>query len=205
MPTETLDSFEAKLLTELRGVVRESMEFARPAGTRRVWAAAAAAVVAGGAAAIAVPLTSVGSPAFAIEKKADGDVVVTIDRLEDAAALQQALAAHGLPARVSYHGGLFDPRTLPPGPGLGDLSCGPADAPSIEPHDGTVTVIIPAPTVAAVSAGQTLVIKIDTLDPEAGESGAVDSGRMVAAVGNDQTGCAVDETGAWYSWQPLSR
>lgn len=197
-PSQTLDTFETKLLAELRTAVQVQPEPIAFRRRSRAYAAAAAAV-AGIAAAIAVPLTSGGSPAFAVQDKSDGSVVVTIDRLEDAAGLQDALAAHGLPATVDYHGGLFDPRALPAGPG-GDVSCGPGNAPTVTAHDGSVTVVIPAPTVAAVHAGQSLTIKIDTLDPEARESGSPATGRMLAAVGNDRTGCAADETGGWMHW-----
>jgi hypothetical protein len=43
-----------------------------------------------------------GSPAYAVAEDGNGDVTVTIHRLDDAAGLEQALSAHGIDADVSY-------------------------------------------------------------------------------------------------------
>jgi len=111
----TTTRFEDRLLAELRQVVAErpapSRPAARPASSpfatgrlRRprllLGGGAAAAVTA------AVVLASVGSdqvtPAFAIDRQADGDVTVTINRLSDSADLERELRAAGIPAVVNY-------------------------------------------------------------------------------------------------------
>lgn len=102
----TLDTFERSLLTELRAHVAAR----GPARSRRrrwAWAAAPA----GAAAAVAVALTLGGpSPAYAVDEAGDGDIVVTIHRLDDAAGLEKALRAEGVDADVDYSG------TTPPAP-----------------------------------------------------------------------------------------
>lgn len=105
-----LDTFESALLTELKGVVAERATTpvpdalepnAEPPRRRRTlgWAAAAAA-----AATIAIVATNLGSApsAFAVSKASDGQVTVTINQLEGAEALEDALAAHGIRADVTY-------------------------------------------------------------------------------------------------------
>ena len=67
----------------------------------------AAGVLAAAAAATAYVVVSPGgpavSPAYAIDQQADGDVVVTIHRLEDADGLEAALQEHGIDAEVSFN------------------------------------------------------------------------------------------------------
>jgi hypothetical protein len=56
-------------------------------------------------AAVVVGATSIGSsPAFAVEQQTDGDIVVTVHRLTDAAGLENALSHHGIRAEVTYVG-----------------------------------------------------------------------------------------------------
>lgn len=100
-----LDPYESALLTELTAVVAErstSVPTAtgsrRPALSRR-WMAAAGAVAAGAAAMLVVPG---GSPAFAVSTGADGQVTIRIDRFEDAAGLEAALAERGVKADVHW-------------------------------------------------------------------------------------------------------
>jgi hypothetical protein len=107
----TLDHFETALLGELRSYVAD-----RPAtGTtapkspvvgphrRRRWAAGIAAAAAAATAYVIVsPGGSGVSPAYAVSESADGDVVVTVHRLEDAAGLEAALREHGIDAEVSF-------------------------------------------------------------------------------------------------------
>jgi hypothetical protein len=104
----TPDTFEDRLLAELRQVVAARPQpvvapapphRARPrllagglAATAAV-AAAAVVVVAGGGGA---------SPAYAVERQADGSVEVTINSLSDAAGLERKLQAAGIPALVRY-------------------------------------------------------------------------------------------------------
>lgn len=72
----------------------------------------AAGVLAAAAAATAYVVVSPGgpavSPAYAVDRQSDGDVVVTIHRLEDAAGLEAALAEHGIEADVDFEPGQFD-------------------------------------------------------------------------------------------------
>ena len=104
-----LDSFESALLAELRTHVAEQpARQAEPRGTRgrRVRRFALGAVAAGLAASV-VGVVSLGghggaSPAYAVELDGDGDVVVTVHRLDDAAGLEKALRAKGVDADVSY-------------------------------------------------------------------------------------------------------
>ncbi len=67
----------------------------------------AAGVLAAAAAATAYVVVSPGgpavSPAYAIDQQADGDVVVTIHRLEDADGLEAALQEHGIDAEVGFN------------------------------------------------------------------------------------------------------
>lgn len=104
--TDRLDPFEAALLAELR---REVAEHPAPApvpvrrSRRRVRLAAV------GATGIAASVVTVfglggtgGSPAYAVQQSGDGDVIVTVHRLDDAAGLEDALRAQGIDATVSY-------------------------------------------------------------------------------------------------------
>ena len=106
-----LDSFETALLGELREHVATRAPAAAPsAPSRRPGRRWAAGVAAAAAAATAYVVVSPGwpavSPAYAVDQEADGDVVVTIHRLEDATGLEAALREHGIDATVS-----FDPST----------------------------------------------------------------------------------------------
>ncbi len=104
-----LDQFESALLTELRehvaarpapdvvtAPVRHQRRFGRWATGFAVAAATATAVV------IASPGGPGVSPAYAVSQQSDGDVVVTIHRLEDSEGLEAALREHGIDADVSY-------------------------------------------------------------------------------------------------------
>lgn len=89
-----MNTFEHALLAELRTHVAERN---RP----RRWRWAAVPLGAGTAvAALVVALAP--SAAYAVEKEADGDIVVTIARLDDADGLKRALAAEGVTAEVRY-------------------------------------------------------------------------------------------------------
>jgi len=125
--TDQLDTFESALLTELRREVAEHPAPATRATTRAVrrpkrrlrLAAIGATGVAASAVAVFGLGGSGGSPAYAVDQSADGDVIVTVHRLDDAAGLEQALADKGIDADVSY-----DPQGSPdghtyriPGPG----------------------------------------------------------------------------------------
>lgn len=119
-----LDAFETALLARLREEVaaqgaattRPPVGDAAPTGTGRLdsaaeprplWrrpaariaAAAAVAAVAAGSYLVS-PLGT--APAFAVETGSEGDVTVTVNRLEGAQALEDALAAAGIAADVTY-------------------------------------------------------------------------------------------------------
>lgn len=108
---DPLDPFESALLTELRAHVAENPVTApAPAPARVVRRPQARRWTLGGVAAAAVATVAVvagtggvgASPAYAVDRDADGDVVVTIHRLDDAAGLEAALADQGVDASVSY-------------------------------------------------------------------------------------------------------
>jgi hypothetical protein len=117
----TLDSFEAKLLEELRAHVatREPEATSAPPARRphrRRWVAGLAAAAAAATAYVVVcPGGPAVSPAYAVTQQADGDVVVTIHRLEDAAGLEAALAEHGIEAEVDFEPDQFDVAEVPNG------------------------------------------------------------------------------------------
>ena len=104
-----LDQFETALLTELREHVatRPAIEtVAAPVPHRRHYGRWAVGFAVAAAAATAVVIASPGgpgaSPAYAVSESADGDVVVTIHRLEDSAGLEAALRDKGIDADVSF-------------------------------------------------------------------------------------------------------
>lgn len=110
-----LDGFELSLLTALRevaaaqGAATAYEPVATPARMphgpllRRpaVRLAAAAAAVATGVGAYLVSPAGT-SPAFAVTTGADGDVTVTVNRLDGAASLEKALKAAGITADVTF-------------------------------------------------------------------------------------------------------
>jgi hypothetical protein len=99
----SLDTFEQSLLTELRRHVATRTAPVRH--TRRTVALVTGGAVAAGAAAFAIAVgTSVASPtaAYAVESQPDGDVVVTVHDLSDPSGLENALAAKGVHADITY-------------------------------------------------------------------------------------------------------
>lgn len=166
--TSTLDPFEQSLLTELRRHVAERPS-PRPgrSRTRRRWAAAGAGLVAAGSVAAGAVLLQP-SPAFAVQEEADGDIVVTIASLKDAAGLERALEEHGVEAEVTYGADdlLPEVREVPPpsgdDPGTrmetgGETAAAPPDGPlacdviAVELRGGEITFRLPAEAVAADS------------------------------------------------------
>ena len=117
-PDSRLDQFESALLTELRRYAAEQPAPAPvPVRRRRRLAAVSLAGLAAGTAAVVGLTTLGGSPAYAVNTNADGDVVVTVHRLDDAAGLEKALAAQGIDADVSYDAdGSNGPTTVGIGP-----------------------------------------------------------------------------------------
>lgn len=102
-----LDSFETRLLAELREHVAERT----PAGdgaskpsrrSGRTWLAVAASAAAA-AIAVAVIVPGVGSsPAYSVGEGNAGEVTVEINRPEDAAGLERALEERGINADITY-------------------------------------------------------------------------------------------------------
>jgi hypothetical protein len=136
-----LDTFETALLAELRREVAEHPVAApAPTPTRRPWRLRLAAVAATGVAASVGAIFGLGgtggSPAYAVDRTGDGDVIVTVHRLDDATGLERALEAKGIDATVSYDadgfGGVMgfdeDGKPLPdeelPPPGNGPTDSG---------------------------------------------------------------------------------
>jgi len=104
--TSSLDTFETALLDELREYVAHRPADPASPGPRRsrrrrlAYAGLAAAAVAGITVAV-LPGTGP-APAYAVTEGNGGAVHVRVDRIEDAAGLEQALADHGVAADVIY-------------------------------------------------------------------------------------------------------
>jgi len=103
--TTDLDPFETALLTQLKAALPPASPTVEPAPARwrlRRWQLTAAGVA---AAALAVALLVPGlrpTPAYAVTGGNDGEVHVTVNRLEGAEGLERALAKHGIPADITY-------------------------------------------------------------------------------------------------------
>lgn len=99
---EPLDSFDVALLSELRREVarRQSSATHRRRPNRRTLALAGVA----GTTAVALGVGMSGSTAAAYELRSsgNGDIKITIHRLDDAAGLEDELAANGIKAHVDY-------------------------------------------------------------------------------------------------------
>jgi len=100
MTKSALDPFQSALLNELLGVVDERA--ARHARRHRVHRRRIAATVTAAAGVGAAFFATMPGPAYAITEQDDGDIVVTINRLQDSQDLEQSLAAHGVRANVDY-------------------------------------------------------------------------------------------------------
>jgi hypothetical protein len=102
----TTTNFEDRLLVELRAVVAERPAAtpapAKRASSRLVLSGAATAAAAAAGASVFVLGAGSATPAFAVDRQADGDVSVTINRLSDAPELEAKLRAAGVPAVVDY-------------------------------------------------------------------------------------------------------
>jgi hypothetical protein len=109
---------------------------------RRVVASAAAAAAAS-VAVVVGSLTMGTSAAFAVEQEGNGDVVVTIHRLTDAAGLEKALREHGIDAQVTYLS-THTPSDLGDGSGPSPCAAGQSvGAVTVDPaDDGGFTVTL---------------------------------------------------------------
>lgn len=106
----SLDSFETRLLDSLRTEVATratAQENPPPSPTnasrrsRRRYLLTAAAVAATAGGLLFVPGLGT-QPAYSVQDGNAGEVIVEINRPEDAAGLQSALAAHGIAADITY-------------------------------------------------------------------------------------------------------
>lgn len=101
--TTQLDSFETRLLSELR---REVVGASAPAPrrsrrTRRPVVAAAGVAAAAAVGVVLVP--GLGStPAYSVQQGNNGEITVEVNRPEDAAGLERLLAEHGVAADITY-------------------------------------------------------------------------------------------------------
>ncbi|MFN8031191.1 MAG: hypothetical protein U0Q10_12745 [Dermatophilaceae bacterium] len=166
-----LDTFELALLRELRGLIEapdvvtgdRPVTASAPPPRRPVWrhpatriaaAAAAVAAIAGGF--VLSPLGS--TPAFAVTTAPDGEVTVTVNRLEGAAALEKALRAAGITADVTFPGqgkqcatGRYAEAPRPSGPPSGRVLMSASTS-----STGGQSISVPKD---AVGPGQTLVLE----------------------------------------------
>lgn len=103
-----LDHFESALLDQLKGQVAE--QSARASHVQRTplqpWTRRAV-VLAGAAAVLVVTITAVATnaqptPAYAVNPRSNGEIAVTVTRLEGADRLEEELRKHGVAADVTY-------------------------------------------------------------------------------------------------------
>ena len=147
-------TFETRLLDELQQIVALQPKPAARAPRRRLVPALATVV---GGVAIALAILIVGSgggptPAYAVDKAANGMVTVQIKSLRDSAGLEQKLADVGVKAKVDY----LEPGTtcragrFKPARGVGNFTIGQRTS-----ADGTGSFSVDPPKLAS---GQTLVV-----------------------------------------------
>jgi hypothetical protein len=97
--TTQLDTFETRLLAELRDRVALADS---PRRTTSRWVAGAAVATAAALAGV-VLLPGLGTnPAFSVQQGNAGEIDVEVHRLEDAPGLEAALAEHGVAADIRY-------------------------------------------------------------------------------------------------------
>ena len=191
-----LDTFETELLSDLRSHVLTRPRARRLPRTKLAMAGSIAALGALGAAVV----MEGGSPAFAVATQSDGDIVVTVSRLEDAAGLQQALEAEDIDATVTFRGAdaayLFDPRALPDGEARYSVSdCTTAYGPSLQRTGGGFVVTIPR---ADIGTAENLTLITD--------GDKVDDATISVAYGNRSSGCLTSSVsegiGTQVNWTP---
>jgi len=204
-----LDDFEVALLAELRTKVSSRNATRRSSSRTRLVAIAGVSTL-GCAVLASVMLTHGAAPAYAVAKRDDGDIVVTVNRLDDAAGLKEKLAQLGVHADVRYWatdtsrepvdggevGRLFDPRTLPVGHRVYTAKeCETSVAAELTSSDGGFTITIPRQT---VTSGENLTILTAGTD--------ISTASLLVAAGNRSSGCAniLDEragqVGGWFVW-----
>lgn len=98
-----LDTYETRLLAELRREVAATAEAAPPPVRTRRRALTLAAGVAAAAVVGVVLAPGLGTtPAYSVQEGNAGEVEVQINRPEDAAGLERALEEHGIAADITY-------------------------------------------------------------------------------------------------------
>jgi hypothetical protein len=100
-----MNTFEDKLLAELRTVVAERPADIRRKRPKRLLVGIAACLTLAAGTAVAVPMLGgehTTSPAYAVVTQPDGTVRVTIYRVEDDKGLEKRLRAAGIPAVVDF-------------------------------------------------------------------------------------------------------
>lgn len=102
MTGANLDNFETALLTELRTHVAEQAAHTPTRRPLRHRITAFAATAAAASAIVAGSIALRPDAAFAVVRQPDGDVVITIERIPDSAALERALRDKGVDAEVTY-------------------------------------------------------------------------------------------------------
>jgi hypothetical protein len=147
-----MNTFETSLLTELREHVA-TRSAAEPGRSSRMNRLRWSALPAGGVAAAAIAMVVIQSPAsaYAVTKADDGNVVVTIDKLSDAAGLQQALRADGIHAIVNYDATFVPPAPVAPA-GNGGPEFGNGPGPQLTTSGGPGTSLNSSGTAVSGSA-----------------------------------------------------
>jgi len=158
------DTYEERLLSELRAYVAERPSGGAVVATRRPRRVSRLAVVGAGAAVVAAGVVVAtggddANAAYAVEAQDDGSVTVEIHKLEDADGLEAKLRAAGVPAVVKYlpigkscKEGWFQPARGAAGPGSVSGS-------RVNGADGPTTFTIDPGT---LGPDQTLVITTST-------------------------------------------
>lgn len=99
LPETLLDPFESRLLNELR----QEVAFAAPGRRRTRPPLAVAAAVAAAAVVGVVVVPGLGTaPAYSVQEGNAGEIVVEVNRPEDATGLEQALGERGVAADITY-------------------------------------------------------------------------------------------------------
>jgi hypothetical protein len=108
-PGAELDTFEERLLAELKAVVAAQSAAAPPTSSSpyrsrapRRWYVPAVGAAAAAVAIALVATTARPTPAFAVSGTNGEEVTVTVTRLEGAEALERELRARGVPSDVTY-------------------------------------------------------------------------------------------------------
>lgn len=100
-PPSDLDPFESRLLAELRREVAV-VDTPAPGRTRRRGLALAAGVAATAVVGVVLVPGLGTTPAYSVQEGNAGEIVVEVNRPEDAAGLEQALGEYGIAANITY-------------------------------------------------------------------------------------------------------